>query len=111
MKELTRAEELILLTIVRLQERAYGVAIRQQVKETTGKAMAYGTLYFILDQLTAKEFVYRTKADPTPERGGRSKTYFQLTPDGLEALKASLEFHRKAWNGLEDAVIGKELIE
>jgi DNA-binding PadR family transcriptional regulator len=109
MKELTKAEELILLTIVRLEDSAYGVAMKRNIQETTGKVFKYGTLYFILDQLTAKEYVYRIKGEPTHERGGRSKTYYKLTPEGIEALKASIEMHQKVWAGLEDIAVEKEL--
>ena len=102
MKELTKAEELILLTIQRLEDNAYGVAIKRKIQETTGKALKYGTLYFLLDQLTVKEYVYRIKGDPTPERGGRSKTYYKLTGEGIDALKESFEMQRKVWSGFED---------
>lgn len=105
MKELTRTEEIVLLAVWRLQERAYGVAVKRKIKETTGKSLAYGTLYFILDRLTVKEYVTRVRGEPTPERGGRSKTYYRLTREGIAALKASLELHRKAWAGVDLASI------
>lgn len=100
MKELTKAEELLLLTIWRLGDNAYGVAINRKIEEKTGKALKYGTLYFILDQLTNKELVCREKGEPTPERGGRSKTYYTLTEEGISALKDSIEFHEKVWGDL-----------
>ncbi len=102
MKELTKAEELILLTIWRLKNEAYGVAIRKKIKELTGKVYAYGTLYFILDQLSAKELVLKIKGEPTPERGGRGKTFYNLTPNGQQALKLSLEMHNKIWTGIKE---------
>ena len=108
MKELTKAEELLLLTIERLEDTAYGVAIKRNIQETTGKALKYGTLYFLLDQLTVKEYVYRSKGEPTPERGGRSKVYYQLTPKGIKALKESFEMQRKVWNGFEDLSFGAQ---
>lgn len=100
MKELTKAEELVLLTIWRMRDEAYGVAIKRKIQESTGKDLPYGTLYFILDQLATKEYLYKIPGQPTPERGGRSKTYYQLTTDGKEALKASLEMHQKVWGNL-----------
>ncbi|MFC1725002.1 PadR family transcriptional regulator [candidate division KSB1 bacterium] len=107
MKELTKAEELILVTIWRLGENAYGVPIKRKIKETTGKDFAYGTLYFLLDQLTGKEFVNRIKGDPTPERGGRGKTFYELTPEGMDALKSSVEMHQKVFNGIETVIFEK----
>lgn len=101
MKELTKAEEMVLMTIRRLDDQAYGVAIKRKIQETTGKAIPYGTLYFILDQLTAKEYVNRTKGDPTPERGGRRKIYYSLSTEGMQALKTSFELQRKVWDDAE----------
>lgn len=100
MKELTKAEELVLLTIWRMGDDAYGVAIKRKIQEETGKDLPYGTLYFILDQLATKEYIFKIPGKPTPERGGRSKTYYHLTADGRNALKASFEMHRKVWGNL-----------
>jgi len=44
MKELTKAEETLLLAILRLKDNAYGVAIKQQIQKATGKSLPYGTL-------------------------------------------------------------------
>ncbi len=107
MKELTKTEELILLTIHRLKDRAYGVALKRKISDLTGKNIAYGTLYFILDQLTVKEFVSRYKGEPTPERGGRSKHYYRLTIEGVEALKESQQMHRLIWDGITNLTAEK----
>ena len=107
MKELTKAEELILVTIWRLGSNAYGVPIKRKIKETTGKDFAYGTLYFLLDQLTGKELVHRIKGDPTPERGVRGKTFYELSPEGIEALKGSFEMHQKVFDGVENMIFEK----
>ena len=51
MKELTIFEEILLTTIWRLKQNAYGVAIRKKVAELTGKRVIYGALYNGLNQL------------------------------------------------------------
>jgi len=43
MIELTRNEELILLSIWKLKDNAYGVTIRENFKQVTGKALNYGS--------------------------------------------------------------------
>ncbi|MFC1724765.1 PadR family transcriptional regulator [candidate division KSB1 bacterium] len=106
MKELTKAEELLLLTIWRLKDNAYGVAIKREIDEKTGKALKYGTLYFILDQLANKELVFREKGEPTPERGGKSKIYYRLTETGFKALEESLEMQKKVWEGFKGLSYG-----
>ena len=99
MKELTKAEEILLLAILRLKDDAYGVAIKQHIQKTTGKAFPYGTLYFILEQLTKKGFVKRFPGESRPERGGRSRIYYALTPDGTTALKHAYKMQQKIWDG------------
>ena len=101
MKELTKAEELVLLTVWRMGDEAYGVAVKRKIEADTGKDMPYGTLYFLLDQLTTKELVYKIPGEPTPERGGRRKTYYQLTREGVNALKASNEMYQKVWGDID----------
>lgn len=97
---LTRLEEMLLMAIWRLKENAYGVAIKNEVFERTGKKFTIGALYFALDQLYKKNFVVRNSGDPTPERGGRSKTYYLLTPLGEEGLQNARDLHKNLWDGV-----------
>ncbi|MCP4724772.1 MAG: hypothetical protein GY863_07035 [bacterium] len=108
MKELSKAEEILLLTIWRLKKDAYGVPIKQQIKELTGKDYAYGTLYGLLDQLDKKGYVTKSPGDPTPERGGRSKTYYGLSQMGIKALKYSIDLHNVVWNGVSEFTFDEE---
>ena len=109
MKELTKAEETLLLAILRLKDNAYGVAIKQHIQKTTGKALPYGTLYFILEQLTKKGFVKRFTGESKPERGGRSRIYYSLTPEGSKALKHAYKMQQKIWNGFAELTWGEKI--
>lgn len=97
---LSKAEEVVLLAIWRLEHKAYGVSIRRQVKKDSGKDYTYGTMYGLLRQLAYKGLVEKRLGSPTPEKGGRRKTYFELTPDGIESLKNALAEHRRIWKDL-----------
>jgi DNA-binding PadR family transcriptional regulator len=108
MRELTKAEETLLLTILRLKDNAYGVAIKQHIQKTTGKALPYGTLYFILEQLTKKGFANRFTGESKPERGGRSRIYYSLTSEGNKALKQAYKMHQKVWNGYAELIWGEK---
>jgi len=107
MQHITRLEEIILTTILRLEDEAYGVAIRQRVAELTGQDLIYGTLYNTLDQLFRKGYVQKKRGTPTPERGGRGKIYYSLTSHGIDALRESRDLHEKLWDGLKVADAGK----
>ncbi len=107
MKDLTMSESMLLLAIFRLGENAYGVKIRQKVAEVTDRTYSYGTLYSSLDQLVKKRYVQKTIGDPTPERGGRSKIYYRLSAEGVEALQNAYELQKAIWNGISDIAVEK----
>ena len=100
MKQLTKSEEILLLSIWKLDEDAYGVRIKDQVSKITKRIWSFGALYVSLDKLAKKEYVTKTKGDPTPERGGRYKIYYHLTPRGKEALQAARELNESLWKDI-----------
>ncbi len=107
---LTRIEEILLMAIWRLKDNAYGVAIKDEVFDRTGKRFSIGALYFALDQLRKKELVIKASGDPTPERGGRSKSFYSLTQLGEEGLRNARELHKNLWEGVSEiAFIDKEV--
>ena len=66
MPHLTKNEEILLLTIFRLKQDAYGVYIRRHIKDATGEQWNYGTLYRMLDQLVKKGLLDRNEGAPAP---------------------------------------------
>src|SRR6266704_3477085 len=82
-------EQIVLLAVLRLENKAYGVPIRQEIAKRGGRETTVGALYSTLDRLEAKGYVHSWFADPTPLRGGPSKRYFQVTAAGLESLENS----------------------
>ena len=107
MKELTLYETIFLLAILRLPGNAYGVTIRSEVAGISRRKVPYGTLYSFLDQLFRKGYVRKSLGAPTAERGGRSKVLYQVTPEGLAALKGAYRLQRAVGLGLEAILKGK----
>ena len=70
--------------------------------ETTGKKVVYGTLYNSLDQLVKKGYVQTYQGEPTAERGGRRKVYYQIMEKGIESLKTTKDLHASIWEGIKD---------
>lgn len=97
-------ELLVLLAILRLEDAAYGVTIRETMEEETSRALTLGTVYKTLGRLEAKGYVATRIAPPTRERGGRRKKLYTLTPVGLEAARRSLSDLRQLARGLEPQV-------
>lgn len=100
MSLLSRPEELLLLAVWRLQENAYGAAIRNHLSEETAQDWSIGSVYAPLDRLARKGLVSTYQGAPTPERGGRSKRFFKLTPEGVRALNHARAIHDKMWANL-----------
>lgn len=107
MKLISRAEELILLAVWRLQKDAYSVQIRNQLMEVTGKFWSFGAVYMPLDRLAKRGLLESYLADPTPERGGRSKRIYKPTKDGLEALEEIKKVQDAAWAGIKKLSMGE----
>jgi DNA-binding PadR family transcriptional regulator len=79
-------EHIIVLAILRLEDRAYGVTVRQEIEFRTKREVSIGAVYATLDRLESKGYVKSHRGDPTPERGGRSKRFFRVTAKGVAAV-------------------------
>jgi len=93
-------EQLVLLAVVRLADGAYGVPIRREIEKRTDRKVTVGALYSTLDRLEAKGYVSSWFADPTAERGGRSRRYFRIEPLGTEALAQAKDMFDRMWKGV-----------
>jgi PadR family transcriptional regulator PadR len=104
MKELTVLEQIILSAILNLKDNAYGVSVREKVKKLMKKNINYGTLYNALDQLLRKDYIKKTRGESTPDRIGRPRIFYTLTPAGKKALWKAYELQSKIWGIIPDFV-------
>jgi DNA-binding PadR family transcriptional regulator len=95
--ELTKIEEILLLSIWRLGEEAYGVRIRRHVSELTGKQFTYGNLYSALNQMVRKKYVSKRAGEVVPERRGRPRIFYALTRQGKRALGETRALNDRLW--------------
>jgi PadR family transcriptional regulator PadR len=105
MKLLTRQEELILLAILRLGDKAYCVPILDQVEEVTGREWALGSIYITLHRLEKKGCIESQFGTPTPERGGKRKRFYKITDSGMKALQTIKKVEKAMWDGLASLVV------
>jgi DNA-binding PadR family transcriptional regulator len=108
MKLLSRPEELFLLAIWRLQEDAYGVTIREQIRKVTKKTWSFGAIFITLERLVKKELIDSYLTKPTKKRGGRSKRIYFLTHKGLDALREIKEIEMAMWDGVPELKVNKQ---
>lgn len=93
-------EQLILLALVRLGDRAYGIAIHREIVERAARDVSVAAVYKTLDRLEDKGLAASTLGEPTAERGGRRKKYFRIQPAGRRALRHAIASLRRMSTGL-----------
>ena len=106
MNILSRMEELILLSVWKLQEEAYGLEIRNYLSELSGQDLSVGAVYVPLKRLKKRGYLESWDSEPTEERGGRSKRFFKLTMKGVNALQKVKTVQESAWSNLPDIGLG-----
>ncbi|MGB8457832.1 MAG: helix-turn-helix transcriptional regulator [Candidatus Acidiferrum sp.] len=100
-------EHIVILALLRLAGRAYGVTVRQEIDARTGREVSIGAIYATLDRLETKGYVKSRFGEPTPERGGRSKRFFHVTAKGMSALNRTHLAVQSMTQGLD--LIGSHL--
>ncbi len=86
-RDLGRFDHLLLLAITRLGDDAYGMAIRRELAERTGRDVAVGAIYTALARLEVRGYVRSWLGEPTPERGGRAKRHYRVLAAGARAVE------------------------
>ena len=94
-------EHIILLALVRLDGNAYGMIVRREIEERTGRNLSIGAVYATLERLETKGYVSSFTGEPTPERGGRAKRLFRVEAAGKQALQTSNQTIRSMTAGLK----------
>lgn len=80
-------EHFVLLSIMQLNDNAYGVTVRRYLKETINRDVSIGALYSTVERLQNKGLITSKKGEAKPERGGKAKRYFSITANGVTTLK------------------------
>src|SRR5689334_2835956 len=81
-------EQLVLLASLHLED-PYAVSIRDEIESRCGIALTRTSVYVALDRLDRKGYMTSWFGEPTPERGGKAKRHFRVTPAGKQALAAA----------------------
>ena len=97
---LTDFELMILLAVLRVGDDAYGMRVGDEIERIGRRTVIMGAVYTALDRLERNGLVSSTVGDPTPERGGRAKRYFKVTPRGLRAVKQAQDALVALWTDL-----------
>jgi DNA-binding PadR family transcriptional regulator len=102
-------EQLVLLGVLRLETEgtAYGAAIRQEIHARSGRDVSINAVYTTLDRLESKGFLKSWVGDPTPQRGGRRRKFYELRSTGIAALRQAYRAFTAMADGLESRLESK----
>ena len=94
-------EELTLLAVKAVDPPVYGVPVQQYVENATGRTVAMGAVYAALERLARKGFVRSAMSEPSPERGGKSKRLYAVTPAGMQTLREIRRVRERIWRAID----------
>ena len=100
-------EQLVLFGVMRLEDGAYGAAIRQEIHARSGRDVSINAVYTTLDRLESKGLLKSWVGEPTAQRGGRAPRLVAVTEAGLAALKRTREVRDRLLEGLDGALGGR----
>ena len=100
-------EQLVLLGVLRLQDAAYGAAIRQEIHARSGRDVSINAVYTTLDRLETKGLLESWTGEPTPQRGGRRRKFYAVRPAGVAAMRQAYHAFQSMADGLEGRLNAK----
>lgn len=94
-------EHIVLLTLVRLGDDAYGMSVRSTIHDLIKRDISIGAIYTTLERLQQKGYVESRIGEATAKRGGRAKKYFKVTGQGRKVLKDARNNLEVLWEGIQ----------
>ena len=95
-------QEIVLLTILILEDQAYGVSIQEEIGKRTKRQISRGALHSALSRLEEKNFIRSKFGAATAVRGGRRKRFYEVTESGREALHTARQIRDNLWGAIPD---------
>ena len=94
-------EQVVLLSLLRLGNGAWGAAIRRDIQERIGRELPVSVVYVTLQRMEKKGMVKSYVGEPTAARGGRRRRHYLIDTPGEHALGRSYRALKKMTEGLE----------
>jgi DNA-binding PadR family transcriptional regulator len=94
-------ETIVLMSLVRLGNGAYGASIRRDIEERTIREVSVGTLYMTLARLEEKQMICSYVGNPSKHRGGRRRRHYLMDTAGQRALGRAYRTFKAISEGLE----------
>ena len=96
-------EEQVLVAVLRTQDEAYGMEVRREIEQVTGRDLAIGAVYATLDRLERKKLLTSRRT----HGAGPSRRQFALSVRGARALAETRAMRERLWKGIDlQALLG-----
>ncbi|MEQ8712379.1 MAG: helix-turn-helix transcriptional regulator [Cyclobacteriaceae bacterium] len=102
--QLGEFEEIVMLTIGVLNDKAYGLAIKKEIEERLNRSVSMGALHTALYRLEAKGFLTSELGEATKMRGGKPKRFFKVTVHGQKNLQQAMDDRQQLWKDIPAGV-------
>ncbi|MEP2024760.1 MAG: helix-turn-helix transcriptional regulator [Reichenbachiella sp.] len=96
--KLGELEELVLLTVVFLNESAYGVQIKLELENRLKQTLSVGSIQTSLKRMEEKGYLTSEFGQATKKRGGKRKRIYSATTLGQKVLQEMKEVRSKLYD-------------
>lgn len=90
-------EELILLTVAALHGEAYGLAIKKELEEQSGRKVTISAVHTACNRLEGKGFLTAEFGEKSEKRGGKRKKMYSVSLKGQQALLDTQHLRQRLW--------------
>ncbi|MCG8306374.1 MAG: PadR family transcriptional regulator [Cytophagales bacterium] len=95
-------QELVLMTVIVLQEDAYGVEIQRNLEERLNERLSVGAIQTALKRMVEKGFLTSEFGEATQKRGGKRKRIYQATPYAHRVLREMKDIRSSLWQAMPE---------
>ena len=95
-------EELVLLTVVVLQDEAYGVRIKKELEERLDETLSVGSIQSALKRMEQKGFLTSEFGEATQKRGGKRKRIYTASRQARRVLAEIKEIRAQLWASMPE---------
>lgn len=90
-------QELILMTVIVLQENAYGNEIQRDLEDRLNERLSMGAIQTALKRMEEKGFLTSEWGETSQRRGGKRKRIYAATPEAHMTLREMKDIRSQLW--------------
>lgn len=103
--QLGEFEEIVILTIGVLNNKAYSVTIKDEIESRLSRTVSLGALHTALKRLEEKDYLRSYYGEGNDDRAGRPKRFFEITAVGKKAMQQAKDARDQLWKAIPKTVL------